>query len=292
MNNVLKIYLYVFPLLLISLLGVGCKQQEAGQTAEEDDQEAPDLPGLATVVSNDNQEEIPVDNTSVTISPPGESLITSPPATEIPTLRVTSLPVQTQESAPAPITTDDLPQPQPTATDDAPITSTIDLQEVPPSATPKPLPTEDDDLPQPPPTETKAPSTEPTADRPPPISTSTPIASDDDDPPPPIAIGTIEIISVEVSQSTVIVSGRGTQTDGTCVYTLLLAENEIAEWWPVDSCVELSGGDWQHVIILGENGAPSVLDDTMEYELRASANEDPVIEARPFLFDLSGPPGS
>jgi hypothetical protein len=103
-------------------------------------------------------------------------------------------------------------------------------------------------------------------------------------------IGSITITSVQVVSGRVVFAGRSTLPSGICIQTQLLADDDYEAWWPADTCAAVQDGTWQIVVSLGAGKAPSELDSSAQYMLRAWQQDDPTIEAV-FWFDLTGPPG-
>lgn len=104
--------------------------------------------------------------------------------------------------------------------------------------------------------------------------------------------GTIAIESVEVVPGSHIeFEGQSTLSDGSCLQTQLSADVTPLTWWPTEDCVEVVGGEWRARVRLGVNGVPEELSEGEEYVLRVWERGNPSLEAEPFWFDLSGPPG-
>jgi hypothetical protein len=112
-----------------------------------------------------------------------------------------------------------------------------------------------------------------------------------DEEPLPKTLGTLRIDMVLVSRDQLIVGGQTSLPDGVCIYTKLSAGEDEIDWWPVDSCVQTADNAWQLAITLGVGEVPDQLDDSLDYLLEAWADVEPIIEAAPFSFDVSGPPG-
>jgi hypothetical protein len=87
----------------------------------------------------------------------------------------------------------------------------------------------------------------------------------------------------------IIVHGRSTLPDGTCLGTELWANGEPQTWWPGEACVPVQNGAWQFSVLLGQDGAPAKLDATAQYMVWAYQQNGPNI-ASMFPFDLAGPP--
>jgi hypothetical protein len=102
----------------------------------------------------------------------------------------------------------------------------------------------------------------------------------------------ISIDSVQVTQGTgVYVHGITDLPDGECIQTNLLADNQPESWWPRDVCIQVETGQWEILVSLGRRGAPTQLDDGIQYEIHAwypKVGQETLIS---FPFDLSGPPG-
>lgn len=102
---------------------------------------------------------------------------------------------------------------------------------------------------------------------------------------------TISIVRVRVTQETgMYVQGQTDLPDGKCLITRLLADGENLDWWPGEVCVEVASGEWEILVPLGRRGAPSELDDTVQYEIRAWWSENPQEANTTFPFDVNGPP--
>jgi hypothetical protein len=83
-------------------------------------------------------------------------------------------------------------------------------------------------------------------------------------------------------------SGRSAGPDGSCVLTVLLADEEIVEWWPSVRCAPVEAGEWAQSVALGEGGAPSDLDPHVQYVVRAWDADEPA-ETAVLCFDTAGP---
>jgi hypothetical protein len=102
--------------------------------------------------------------------------------------------------------------------------------------------------------------------------------------------GSITIEGVQVTAGEqVIVQGRSTLPDGTCLGSELWADGENQPWWPGDTCVAVENGAWHMVVPLGAGGVPAELDPSAQYMIRAYQQNGPDIVAV-FAFDLAGPP--
>jgi hypothetical protein len=99
---------------------------------------------------------------------------------------------------------------------------------------------------------------------------------------------TIEGVQVTTGEE-IVVRGRSTLPDGTCLGSELWADGELQPWWPGDACVPVDSGTWQMGIRLGEGGVPAELDPSAQYMLRAYQQGGLDITAV-FAFDLAGPP--
>ncbi len=99
---------------------------------------------------------------------------------------------------------------------------------------------------------------------------------------------TIEEVEVKAGEQ-VVVRGRSTLPDGTCLGSELWADGENQPWWPGDACVPVENGAWQMVVRLGTGGVPAELDPSVQYMIRAYQQNGPNIVAV-FPFDLAGPP--
>jgi hypothetical protein len=103
--------------------------------------------------------------------------------------------------------------------------------------------------------------------------------------------GLITTESVQVAPGSHIeFEGRSNLPDGTCLHTQLSADGAPVAWWPVETCVEVEGGNWQVRVQLGESGVPQHMSREKQYVLHVWERDSPSVEAEPFWFDLSGPP--
>ncbi|MBC7251242.1 MAG: hypothetical protein H5T62_13260 [Anaerolineae bacterium] len=98
--------------------------------------------------------------------------------------------------------------------------------------------------------------------------------------------GRIIVEGVEVSATQVIVWGKSTLPDGTCVSAELWADGVLQEWWPSGACARVTQGAWELMVAVpeGETLRPGV-----QYMLRAYQPGGPNIVAT-FAFDLDTPP--
>jgi hypothetical protein len=102
--------------------------------------------------------------------------------------------------------------------------------------------------------------------------------------------GSITIEGVQVTAGEqIVVHGRSTLPDGTCLGSELWADGENQAWWPGEACVAVKNGTWQMVVRLGEDAVPEELDRSAQYMLRIFQQNGPNIVAV-FAFDLAGPP--
>jgi hypothetical protein len=102
--------------------------------------------------------------------------------------------------------------------------------------------------------------------------------------------GSITIEGVQVTAGEqIVVHGRSTLPDGTCLGSELWADGENQAWWPGDACVAVENGTWQMVIRLGTSEAPAELDRSAQYMLRVYQQNGPDVSAV-LAFDLAGPP--
>jgi hypothetical protein len=99
---------------------------------------------------------------------------------------------------------------------------------------------------------------------------------------------TIEGVRVTAGEQ-IVVRGRSTLPDGTCLGSELWADGENQAWWSGDTCVAVENGTWQMVVRLGEGAVPEELDRSAQYMLRVFQQGGPNIVAV-FAFDLAGPP--
>jgi hypothetical protein len=102
--------------------------------------------------------------------------------------------------------------------------------------------------------------------------------------------GSIAVEGVQVTAGErIIVHGRSTLPNGTCLGTELWADGELQTWWPGDTCVPVQDGAWRLSVPLGQDGAPAGLDASAQYMVRAYQQNGPNIVSV-FPFDLTGPP--
>jgi len=102
--------------------------------------------------------------------------------------------------------------------------------------------------------------------------------------------GSITVEGVQVTAGEqIVVHGRSTLPDGTCLATELWAGSELQVWWPRNTCVPVQNRVWQLSVFLGQDGAPVELDAMAQYVLRAYQQNDPNVVVV-FPFDLAGPP--
>lgn len=74
----------------------------------------------------------------------------------------------------------------------------------------------------------------------------------------------ITIRGVEVTAGErIIVHGRSTLPNGTCLGMELWADGEPQTWWPGEAHVPVQNGAWQFSVPLGQDGAPAKLDATV-----------------------------
>lgn len=99
---------------------------------------------------------------------------------------------------------------------------------------------------------------------------------------------TIEGVQVTAGEQ-IIVRGRSTLPDGTCLGSELWADGENQAWWPGEACVPVEIGAWEMVVRLRTGGVPAELDTSVQYMLRVYQHNGPNIVAV-FPFDLAGPP--
>jgi inhibitor of cysteine peptidase len=126
--------------------------------------------------------------------------------------------------------------------------------------------------------------------------TSSPVATPSDPSSPPATPqepqGTISTESVQVAPgSHVQFEGRSSLPDGTRLQAQLSADGAPLSWWPEDAAIDVQDGEWQLRVPLGEAGAPQELSAEAQYILRVWARGNPEVEAKPFPFDVAGPPG-
>jgi len=101
---------------------------------------------------------------------------------------------------------------------------------------------------------------------------------------------TIERVQVAAGDR-ILVQGRSTLPDGTCLGSELWEDGEMQEWWPGETCVQVQDGSWQCSVPMGKGGVPAELDASAQYVLRVyEQNGSDVVSV--FPFDLAGPPTS
>jgi hypothetical protein len=103
---------------------------------------------------------------------------------------------------------------------------------------------------------------------------------------PPPSTGRITIEGVKVTVAQVVVRGKSTLPDGTCVSTELWADGTLQTWWPAEACAPVTQGAWELLVPLD---AEQVLQPGVQYMVRAYQPGGPNIVAT-FPFDLDGPP--
>jgi hypothetical protein len=102
--------------------------------------------------------------------------------------------------------------------------------------------------------------------------------------------GSISIVGVQViAGEQIIVHGRSTSPDGTCLETELYADGQLQPWWPTKTCVPVEDGTWQISVPLGKGEAPVELDASVQYVVRAYQRHGPNIVSV-FPFNVAGPP--
>jgi hypothetical protein len=101
---------------------------------------------------------------------------------------------------------------------------------------------------------------------------------------PPIGRITVEGVKVTVTQ--VVVRGKSTLPDGTCLNTELWADGALQAWWPAGACAPIWQGAWELVVPLE---ARQALQPGVQYMVRVYQPGGPNIVAT-FPFDLDGPP--
>ncbi|MGD9374706.1 MAG: hypothetical protein PVJ23_02910 [Anaerolineae bacterium] len=98
---------------------------------------------------------------------------------------------------------------------------------------------------------------------------------------------TIEGVQVAAGEQ-IVVHGRSTLPEGTCLGSELWADGLRQAWWPGDACVLVDSGAWQMTIQLGTDEVPAELDPSAQYTLRVYQQNGPDIVSV-FAFDLAGP---
>jgi hypothetical protein len=102
--------------------------------------------------------------------------------------------------------------------------------------------------------------------------------------------GSITVMGVQVrAGERIIVQGRSTLLDGTCLATELWADGKPQTWWPENACVPIQNGAWQFTVVLGQERSPVELNSTAQYMLRVYQQNGPN-NVSVFPFDLAGPP--
>lgn len=99
----------------------------------------------------------------------------------------------------------------------------------------------------------------------------------------------LSIDLVRVGTEQVLVAGKSSLPDGTCILTELQASGQRAKWWPATTCAIVHDGEWHMAVSLGQGDSPTKLEAGVLYELRArQQGHAPTGPA--FPFELSGPP--
>ena len=102
--------------------------------------------------------------------------------------------------------------------------------------------------------------------------------------------GSVSITGVQViAGERIIVRGRSTLPNGTCLETELYADGGLQSWWPAKTCVPVEDGTWQVSVPLGEGEAPVEVEAAIQYVVRAYQQDGPDIVSV-FAFDVAGPP--
>jgi hypothetical protein len=99
---------------------------------------------------------------------------------------------------------------------------------------------------------------------------------------------TIEGVQVTAGKQ-IVVHGRSTLPEGTCLGSELWADGELQAWWPGEACLPVQSGAWQMRVLLGSGEVPAELDAAAQYMLRVYQQNGPDIVSV-FAFDLAGPP--
>jgi hypothetical protein len=97
--------------------------------------------------------------------------------------------------------------------------------------------------------------------------------------------GSITVEGVTVSDTQITFHGKSTLPDETCINTELLADGIPLEWWPGDTCVDLSQGKWEFRVLL----EGKALQAGTQYVLHAYQHDHPNNTAN-LAFDVGGPP--
>lgn len=97
--------------------------------------------------------------------------------------------------------------------------------------------------------------------------------------------GSISANVVEVSDDVIRFAGTSTLPEATCLQTQLFAEGVPETWWPLDTCVPVTGQAWEITVALD-----ALLDQNRNYTLRAWAFDDPAIQSETFWLEVSPPP--
>ena len=96
----------------------------------------------------------------------------------------------------------------------------------------------------------------------------------------------ITVEGVEVSETTIVVQGKSTLPDGTCVSAELWADGVPQEWWPTGACARVAQGAWELMAAVPES---EILQPGVQYMLRAYQPGGPNVVST-FSFDLDTPP--
>jgi hypothetical protein len=97
--------------------------------------------------------------------------------------------------------------------------------------------------------------------------------------------GRISIQGVTVSDTHILVHGKSTLPDGTCISNELWADGQSLPWWPDAACATVHQGAWELAVPL----EAETLNVGVQYVLRAYLPGGAHIVAN-FPFDLQGPP--
>lgn len=85
----------------------------------------------------------------------------------------------------------------------------------------------------------------------------------------------------------IVVGGKSTLPNGTCLRSQLFVDEKPQPWWPTIACASVQDGSWQIIVPLRDGGVPAHLDPTHQYELCAWKRGDPTIQSA-FSLNLTG----
>jgi hypothetical protein len=90
----------------------------------------------------------------------------------------------------------------------------------------------------------------------------------------------VTICTVQVVPSRqIVLSGKSSLPNGTCLHTQLFTGRKPEAWWPTFACASVQDGAWQMLVPLSCGGAPDELDQTLQYTLCAWMRGDPTTQS-------------